>query len=188
MTTRLKRLRRRGLMALAALSAGGIMSIIYSTPTMAAAPDMRFDSLDSWLCLDVTNWGANGASVQQWGCSWGWAPQQWDVTNPQEYMNADGRRIIGFEIKTRTTSRCLDVSDNSTANGASVIVRDCNGRLSQHWQKIDSPRGYGTVSFRALHSDKCLEVYGFSKAYGGKVVQWDCWNGPNQVWYWRYNP
>jgi hypothetical protein len=34
-------------------------------------------------------------------------------------------------------------------------------------------------------SRKCLEVYGYSTANFGAVVQWDCHGGPNQVWWWR---
>lgn len=188
MVESIKTIRQRGFAACLIMAIVAITSIANPTPVSAAAPDMQFDNLHSWLCLDATNWGAHGAIVQQWGCARGWAPQQWDVTNPQEYINANGKWLIGFEIKTRTTGRCLDVADRSKTNGASVIVANCDGWLSQRWQKIDSPRGYGTVAFRSLNSDKCLEVYGLSKAYGGKVVQWDCWNGPNQTWYWRYNP
>jgi hypothetical protein len=36
--------------------------------------------------------------------------------------------------------------------------------------------------FRAQHSDKCLEVYGFSQLNNGSVGQWDCWGGRNQQW------
>ncbi|TWP53501.1 ricin-type beta-trefoil lectin domain protein [Lentzea tibetensis] len=35
---------------------------------------------------------------------------------------------------------------------------------------------------RNRHSNKCLEIYGWSQANGGLAVQWDCHYGNNQLW------
>jgi len=40
----------------------------------------------------------------------------------------------------------------------------------------------GTYPLKNDHSGKCLEVYGWSQANGGNVVQWDCHYGANQLW------
>lgn len=47
---------------------------------------------------------------------------------------------------------------------------------------VPFPSHHVNYSIVNRHTGKCLEVYGISQADGADVVQWDCWNGPNQHW------
>jgi len=39
-----------------------------------------------------------------------------------------------------------------------------------------------TYKLKALHSNRCLDVYGWSTENGADIVQWDCHGGNNQRW------
>lgn len=43
-------------------------------------------------------------------------------------------------------------------------------------------RGGGLYAIKSVHSGKCMEVGGWSKQAGGKIIQWDCHYGKNQLW------
>lgn len=70
--------------------------------------------------------------------------------------------------------KCLDVTDNSTANGAPAQIWDCTGADNQRW----SLQPDGTI--RSL--GKCLDVSGNGTANGTAVHLWDCFAAPNQLW------
>lgn len=186
----LSKLGQRGIMLFAVLLLSFTTVVATASPASAETKYYRFDNLDSWLCLDVVNWGSyEGANVQQWGCNWNWA-QQWGINTSWGKWARDkdgGPYAFWVEIMNRAGNRCLAVADRSQANGANVHVEDCDAGPNQYWNIYTNGYG-GTVSLRALHSNKCLDVYGFSKAYGGNVVQWDCYYAPqgaNQRWYQR---
>lgn len=44
------------------------------------------------------------------------------------------------------------------------------------------PSHYTYYQVKNGFTGKCLEVYGIAQHDGADVVQWDCWNGPNQHW------
>jgi hypothetical protein len=166
------------------LLTSAIIVVANAAPASADSPQYYLlDNLNSRLCLDVVDWGSyEGANVQQWGCNNNWA-QQWELpsgTRKWAY-GTDGRGDWWYEIVNRANHRCLAVADRSQADGANVIVEDCDAGPNQYWA-IGYP-STGTISLRALHSNQCLDVAGLSKAYGANVQQWNCWNGPNQSWY-----
>ena len=173
----------------AILACTPIAVLVNATPATANPGDYQFENLNSNLCLDVVDWGAyNGANVQQWGC-WNGSPQQWYFQNGIWAAGKDGWYDTWFQIRSRTSGRCLDVAGVNPDNSANVQVWDCLGdprRLDQPNQRwaIGYPSS-GLMTLRALHSNRCLEVYGLSRDYGGNVVQFDCWLGPNQKWYYR---
>ncbi|HKE17574.1 MAG TPA: RICIN domain-containing protein [Kofleriaceae bacterium] len=73
------------------------------------------------------------------------------------------------------SGRCLDVPNQSTANGVQPVIWDCNGGANQQWTQL--PGGalqvYGT---------KCLDVLDHNTAPGSAVAIWDCTGGANQRW------
>ncbi|MDA0637785.1 ricin-type beta-trefoil lectin domain protein [Nonomuraea sp. MCN248] len=73
------------------------------------------------------------------------------------------------------SNRCLDVNGASQANGAQVLIWDCNGQANQQWTVTSAGelRVYGT---------KCLDVNGGGTADGSAVIIWDCNGQNNQKW------
>ncbi|BCY11438.1 ricin-type beta-trefoil lectin domain protein [Actinoplanes sp. L3-i22] len=71
------------------------------------------------------------------------------------------------------STRCLDVSGGSTADGATVLTWDCHGGANQKWTRTSAGelRGVG---------GKCLDVYGNGTADGTRIVTWTCNGGANQ--------
>jgi hypothetical protein len=74
-----------------------------------------------------------------------------------------------------SSSLCLDVVNQSTANGAEVQIWSCSGNANQDWTYDGSSlRVYGT---------KCLDVTDGATANGTKLQIWDCVTGSaNQKW------
>ncbi len=185
--THLDTICQQGLKLIAIFLASAALVVANVVPASAYVPPKYFifDNLHSWLCLDVVDWGSyEGANVQQWGCNRNEA-QQWEIlySYPKYAYGKDGVHDAWYEIVNRANHRCLAVADRSEADGANVIVEDCDAGANQYWA-VGYPRA-GTISLRALHSNKCLDVAHMSKAYGANVQQWTCWNGPNQNWYKR---
>ncbi len=74
-----------------------------------------------------------------------------------------------------SASLCLDVVNQSTANGAAVQVWSCSGNANQQWT-------YDGTSLR-VYGTKCLDVTGGSTTNGTKLQIWDCSSGnANQKW------
>ncbi|HUS16436.1 MAG TPA: RICIN domain-containing protein, partial [Chloroflexia bacterium] len=71
---------------------------------------------------------------------------------------------------------CLDVSSRSTADGAQVLIWDCNGQSNQLW------RFNGDGSITAVGANKCLDVPNNSTANGVKLQIWSCSGAANQRW------
>ncbi|WP_083958149.1 arabinofuranosidase catalytic domain-containing protein [Herbidospora mongoliensis] len=87
-------------------------------------------------------------------------------TNPQQ-----GVQIVGGQ-----SSRCVDVINNSSANGSAVHLWDCSTTTTtQRWTRTSS--GQLQVS-----GNKCLDASGQGTANGTPVVIWDCNGGTNQQW------
>jgi hypothetical protein len=76
----------------------------------------------------------------------------------------------------KALGKCLDVSGNSTADGAKVQLWSCNGGANQNWQA--STDG----SLRNPRSGKCLDVSGGGSSDGTLVNLWSCHGGANQKW------
>jgi lysophospholipase L1-like esterase len=71
------------------------------------------------------------------------------------------------------STRCLDVSGASTADGAQILIWDCHGGTNQQWTRTSAGelRGIG---------GKCLDVNGNGTANGTRVTTWTCNGGANQ--------
>ncbi|MFC4149827.1 ricin-type beta-trefoil lectin domain protein [Micromonospora mangrovi] len=72
--------------------------------------------------------------------------------------------------------KCLDVTDNNSADGTPVQIWSCFGGPNQTWTRAAD----GTL--RAL--GKCLDVSGGGTADGTKVQLWTCNGTPAQQWTW----
>jgi murein DD-endopeptidase MepM/ murein hydrolase activator NlpD len=88
---------------------------------------------------------------------------------------SNGRDALIQQVRLPQTGRYR--IEASSYNGSS------SGRytISLQSNNTSTPTsGYWT--FRAKHSNKCLEVYGNSTSAFAEVVQWDCHGGNNQQW------
>jgi hypothetical protein len=109
----------------------------------------------------------------QIGFASGWNYQtQWDnltITGTTPPPSTAG------PMRDVAANRCLDVSGGSTANGAQVIIWDCNGGTNQRWTSTASGE------LRVFDS-KCLDVLNQATTPGSAVSIWDCNGGSNQRW------
>ncbi|WP_062357282.1 RICIN domain-containing protein [Herbidospora yilanensis] len=92
------------------------------------------------------------------------AGPQGGTTNPQTV------ELVGVQ-----SNRCVDVQNNSNANGSPTHIWDCSGVSTQRWTRTSS--GQFTV-----FGNKCLDASGQGTANGTPVVIWDCNGGANQRW------
>ncbi|HEX9539412.1 MAG TPA: ricin-type beta-trefoil lectin domain protein, partial [Streptosporangiaceae bacterium] len=84
-------------------------------------------------------------------------------------------------VRLALGGKCLDDTNNSTANGNKIQIYTCNGGASQNWAFVPDgfPGGAGTVT---IHG-KCLDIVHASIANGSKVDLWPCTGGGNQQWF-----
>lgn len=72
--------------------------------------------------------------------------------------------------------KCLDVNNNGTAAGTTVLFWECNGQVNQKWET----RSDGSI--RSLSAGKCLDVDRGLTAAGTGLLIWDCNGQVNQKW------
>ncbi len=70
-------------------------------------------------------------------------------------------------------SKCVTVENASAANGARLVMWDCNGGTNQDWTIKGEIRSW---------NDKCLDVYGSQTAPGTPVLLYPCYGTANQQW------
>lgn len=80
----------------------------------------------------------------------------------------------GVQLAGTQSGRCLDVNDNSIANGVQAQLWDCAAGPNQTWAPV---RGQLVVN-----GTKCLDAYNNGTANGTAVVIWDCNGQRNQQW------
>ncbi|MEU4208437.1 RICIN domain-containing protein [Streptomyces sp. NPDC026206] len=89
---------------------------------------------------------------------------------------------IGLIIRSQSSGLVVDVVGGRPDSGQAVTIwQQSDAARNQQFDFVDAGggRGYKIV---ARHSGKCLDVAGWSKADGGKIIQWDCHGGANQLW------
>jgi hypothetical protein len=87
-------------------------------------------------------------------------------------------------LTARHSSKCLDVSGFSQADGGNVFQWRCMGGLNQTWKLYFTGGGYAMLV--AKHSGKCLDVANGSPQSGANVIQWGCNGSNSQLWHWIY--
>ncbi|GLY40282.1 alpha-galactosidase [Amycolatopsis sp. NBRC 101858] len=80
----------------------------------------------------------------------------------------------GVQVVGTQSGRCLDVDDNSIANGVQAQLWDCAAGPNQTWTPA---RGQLVVN-----GTKCLDAYDNGTSNGTAVVIWDCNGQRNQQW------
>lgn len=86
-----------------------------------------------------------------------------------------------YQIVSKHSQLCLDISGVSTANGANVQQWGCwTGANNQRFQITDM--GNGAYSIVAKHSGKALDAANWGTTNGTPLQQWDWFGGNNQQW------
>jgi uncharacterized repeat protein (TIGR03803 family) len=85
-----------------------------------------------------------------------------------------------YELVSRNSGKCLDVSYASSEAVASVIQWICHGGANQQWRL--EPAGGGAFHLIARHSGQALDVYGALLDDVTPVIQYPLHGGDNQVW------
>jgi len=91
----------------------------------------------------------------------------------------------GWQLESRYSGKCLDVSNVSTANQALFHQWDCLNPATQQNQVFTLvPQGGGYYQIVARHSGRCADVVSAEQKDGALVQQYTCLgsNQPNQIW------
>jgi poly(3-hydroxybutyrate) depolymerase len=83
---------------------------------------------------------------------------------------AGNQQVVGGQ-----SSRCIDISNSTTANGTQAELWDCNGGSNQRWT-------YTSGKQLMVYGNKCLDASGQGTANGTAAVIWDCNGQANQQW------
>jgi hypothetical protein len=97
--------------------------------------------------------------------------QFWDVTD----LGGGKTRLIGLG-----SSKALDVSGGSTADGANVIVWTSTGSANQQFTFTATTSGYYRMT--PVHSGKCVAVSGLDTTQPNNVDQRTYTGVTNQQW------
>jgi endo-1,4-beta-xylanase len=81
----------------------------------------------------------------------------------------------GKEIVGAASGRCLDVPNQSTANGTQIQLYDCWGGSNQRYTYTSSKQ-------LMVYGNKCLDASGQGSSNGTPVIIWDCNGQANQQW------
>lgn len=99
-----------------------------------------------------------------------------DEVAAEKDVASDSQALTGVRVMPLTPrhapGKCLEITGPSAANGAKVILWDCNGGASQQMALHEWGGGYYTL--RPQHSGKCLEVQNGATHWGAEIVQADC--------------
>jgi xyloglucan-specific exo-beta-1,4-glucanase len=109
------------------------------------------------------------------------------------YMSSAGRGVIvgkpsgggtppgtATRVRSRSSSKCMDVNGVSQAAGAMVIQWDCGTGGNQQWTFEDAGGGYKRL--KVSHSAQCLDLANQSTANNVGLVQNSCGTGQSQQW------
>ncbi len=90
-------------------------------------------------------------------------------------FNQTGATFTNARIVSAPSSRCLDVTGASTANGTQAQIYDCHGQANQSWT-------YDSSQNLVVYGNKCLQASGGGTSAGTAVVIGDCTGQAYQRW------
>ncbi|MEV6312827.1 pectinesterase family protein [Streptomyces sp. NPDC051840] len=175
MTERPNRKRGRALAVAAAVGAvlvGGVVSPAGAATSPAAGGVYQLAVKKSGKCVDVPGASsANGALLQQWGCTEGAAWQQFT-------LSADGSGK--YRLVNRSSGKCVDVPDGSKVSGVQLQQWGCASQSNQQWTLTAS--GTDTYQIVNVNSGLCMSDKGASTASGAAIIQETCTANSNKQW------
>ena len=116
--------------------------------------------------------GSTGDGWRTWTSAavWQFFTQFGSGTNPPPPPPPSGNQ----EIVGQQSGRCLDINNNTTANGTQAQLWDCNGGSNQRFT-------YTGAKQLVVYGNKCLGV-GQSAGSGTPAAIWDCSGQADQQW------
>ncbi|WP_433731275.1 pectinesterase family protein [Actinoplanes sp. CA-051413] len=129
----------------------------------------------SGMCLDVPAAStANGAALQQWGCTSGAAWQQFKLTSAG----------ANYQLVNVNSGKCIDVPGFSLASGVQLQQYTCvASQTNQQWKLVAS--GTDTFQIINVNSGLCISDKDASTASGAAVIQETCTANSNKQWAFR---
>ncbi|MFF5084246.1 pectinesterase family protein [Actinoplanes sp. NPDC000266] len=153
-------------------------AIVYSVLPAAAATlpaaggIYQLKVTKSAKCIDVPGASsANGALLQQWGCTTGAAWQQFKLV-------AAGSNYL---LQNVSSGKCVDVPGASATSGVQLQQWGCaSGQANQQWRLAAS----GTNTFQIINvgNGLCISDKDASTASGAAIIQETCTANSNKQW------
>jgi glucose/arabinose dehydrogenase len=134
------------------------------------------EAYGSNMCISVHGGSpADGTPVLSWPCDPN-SVHQWSFMPDNLPVPAGELRFAG------NINSCLEIrgGPEATHDGATTAIWSCLGGSNQKIRVEDAGGGYYYIVF--AHSNKCLEVPGWSLEWGVHLGQWTCHGGDNQKW------
>ncbi|MFD3608405.1 RICIN domain-containing protein [Streptomyces atroolivaceus] len=163
------------LLAAAGVLAGGLVSPAGAATLPAAGQAYQLVVKKSGKCIDVPGASAaDGALLQQWGCTEGAAWQQFTLA-----ADGSGR----YRLVNKESGKCVDVPDHSKVSGVQLQQWGCAGQTNQQWTL--TPSGTDTYQIVNVNSGLCISDKGASTASGAAIIQETCTANSNKQWAFR---
>ncbi|MEV4715173.1 RICIN domain-containing protein [Micromonospora sp. NPDC049374] len=169
-----RRTPRRWLVTTTTLALLGAGVVVASPSAQAATVDPNatyvFVNRHSGKAMDVWNWStADNAPINQYARNDA-AVQQWRFVDVGSGY---------YQVRSVHSGKVLELPN---ANDGVQLVQNAaaSGNTRQHFRLADSAGGY--VRFLNRHSNKALDVWGWSTADGGMISQYQDHDGANQQW------
>ncbi|GIF96545.1 RICIN domain-containing protein [Catellatospora citrea] len=166
--------RRYARAALAATMLAALVALPSSPAQAAPATGVAYQLVvtKSGKCIDVPGASsANGALLQQWGCT---ANSPWQ----QFRLTAVGSN---YQLVNVSSGKCVDIPDWSTASGVQLQQYGCvSSQANQQWRLVAS--GTNTYQIISVHSGLCISLKDASTANGAAVIQETCTANTNKQW------
>ncbi|GIM89556.1 RICIN domain-containing protein [Paractinoplanes toevensis] len=158
------------LVLLAAAVLVGSSTTAYAAPATGAAYQLKVTK--SGMCVDVPGAStANGALLQQWGCTDNAKWQQFTLT-------ASGSNYLLVNVNS---GKCVDVPDWSTTSGVQLQQYTCvASQANQNWKLVAS--GSGTYQIVNVNSGLCISDKDASTTSGTAIIQETCTANTNKQW------
>ncbi|MBL7260525.1 pectinesterase family protein [Paractinoplanes lichenicola] len=169
--------RRRLLVAALAITAPAAAIAVSVLPSSAATlpatgGTYQLKVTKSGMCIDVPGASAaNGALLQQWGCTGGATWQQFKLV-------AAGSNYL---LQNVSSGKCVDVPGGSTTSGVQLQQWGCaSTQTNQQWRLAAS----GTDTFQIINvgSGLCVSDKGASTSSGAAIIQETCSANSNKQW------
>jgi pectate lyase len=148
--------------------------VVQPSPAAAipAAGTYQLAVTKSGKCIDVPAAStANGALLQQWGCTANSAWQQFRLTP----VGTD------YQLINVNSGKCIDVPDWSTASGTQLQQYGCvSSQTNQLWRLTAS--GTNTFQIINVNSGLCISDKDASTTNGTAVIQETCTANTNKQW------
>ncbi|GHA80611.1 MULTISPECIES: pectinesterase family protein [Streptomyces] len=159
----------------ALLLTGGLVSTAGAAELPATGGVYQLVVKKSGKCVDVpAASGANGALLQQWGCTEGAAWQQFTLA-----ADGSGR----YRLVNRSSGKCVDVPGGSKVSGVQLQQWGCAAQANQQWTL--APSGTDAYQIVNVNSGLCMSDKGASTANGAAVIQETCTANSNKQWAFR---